>query len=83
MTLAAEKELAHIGESRGCEDHDYDLIQELSRRLESLWRCDQYIANADGHPDLQGFWRDIKRQEQSTIKRLKELVCSEVKKGCF
>ena len=71
MTLAAEKELAHIGESRGCEDHDYDLIQELSRRLESLWRCDQYIANADGHPDLQGFWRDIKRQEQSTIKRLK------------
>ena len=41
MTLAAEKELEHIGETKGCADHDYDLIQELSRRLESLWRCDQ------------------------------------------
>jgi len=83
MTLAAEKELAHIGESKGCEDHDYDLIQELSRRLESLWRCDQYIANADGHADLQAFWRDMKNQEQKNIKRLKQLVCEEIKKQCF
>lgn len=83
MTLAAEKELAHIGETKGCEDHDYDLVCELSRRLESLWRCDQYVANADGNATLQTFWRDMKRQEQANIKKLKQLITDEVKKGCF
>jgi hypothetical protein len=25
MTLAAERELAHMGETAGCSDHDHDL----------------------------------------------------------
>ncbi len=83
MTLAAEKELEHIGETKGSEDHDYDLICELSRRLESLWRCDQHIANANGHTGLQAFWREIKHQEQTNIKKLKQLIAEEIKKGCF
>ena len=83
MALAAEKELKHIGETAGCADHDHDLIHELSKRLDALWRYDQYIANADGQPDLQSFWRDMKSQEQSNIDRLKELVAQEVRKNCF
>ena len=83
MTLAAEKELEHIGESCGCEDHDHDLIHELSKRLDALWRYDQYIANADGKSDLQSFWRDVKSQEQNNIDRLKKLVAQEVQNGCF
>jgi hypothetical protein len=47
MTLAAEKTLEHIGESKGIEDHDHDLVHELSKRLDALWRYDQYIANAE------------------------------------
>ena len=46
MSVAAESEYCHIGESSGCSDHDRDLVHELSRRLDSLWRYDQYIANA-------------------------------------
>ena len=38
MNLAAEKELEHIGESSGCADHDHDLIHDLSKRLDALWR---------------------------------------------
>lgn len=83
MTLAAEKELEHIGESRGCEDHDHDLIHELSKRLDAMWRYDQYIANADGHPELQRFWRDAKAQEANNIQRLKQLVGQEIQQGCF
>jgi hypothetical protein len=83
MALAAEKELEHIGESCGCEDHDHDLIHELSKRLDALWRYDQYIANADGHRQLQTFWREMKQQETKNIERLKELVAEEVQKGCF
>ena len=47
MALAAEKELKHIGETCGCADHDHDLIHDLSKRLDALWRYDQYVANAD------------------------------------
>ena len=64
MPLAAEKEMAHIGESQGAADHDHDMIHELSKRLDALWRYDQYVANADGHIDLQNFWQEVKEQEK-------------------
>lgn len=83
MTLVAEKEYQHVGETKGCEDHDYDLVHELSRRLDSLWRCDQHIANAKGHEKLQGFWRDIKKQEQDNVKKLKGFIADEIKSGNF
>ncbi len=83
MTLAAEKTLAHLGETCGCADHDHDLIHELSRRLDSLWRYDQYIANADGRPGVQQFWRLVKSQELETVKQLKSLIVGEIKADCF
>ena len=48
MTTTTEEEYAHLGETPGCPDHDYDLVQEFSRRLSGLWRMDQFIANAEG-----------------------------------
>ncbi len=83
MTTAAEKEYAHVGETAGAADHDRDLVHELNKRLDGLWRYDQYVANADGRPDLQALWREIKSQEQKNVKRLKELVAAEIRKGCF
>jgi hypothetical protein len=83
MTLAAEKELEHIGESAGCADHDHDLIHDLSKRLDALWRYDQYIANADGKSELQDMWRDLKREEMANIKRVKQMISEEVRQNCF
>ena len=83
MALAAEKELAHIGESSGCADHDHDLIHDLSKRLDALWRYDQYIANADGKPALQKMWRDMKKQESANIQRVKQMIADEIKMNCF
>lgn len=83
MTLACERELEHIGETRGCADHDHDLIHELGKRLDALWRYDQYIANAADRPKVQKFWRDIKTQEKETVDRLKQLVADEIQNGCF
>ena len=51
MTLAAEKEYAHLGETAGAADHDHDLVHELGKRLDALWRYDQYIANAHAKDD--------------------------------
>jgi len=83
MTLAAEKELEHIGETCGCPDHDHDLVHDLSKRLDALWRYDQYVANAEGKPTLQNFWRGLKQQEIANITRLKQLIAEEIKQGCF
>ena len=83
MRLAAEKEMVHIGESQGAADHDHDMIHELSKRLDAVWRIDQYIANADGQIDLQNFWRGVKVQEQENVDRLKQLVAEHCAKDCF
>jgi protoheme ferro-lyase len=83
MPLAAEKEYQHIGETEGCADHDHDLVHELSKKLDALWRYDQYIANADGRPNVQSVWREFKKQCLEDVKRLKQLIADEIKKGCF
>ena len=83
MTLAAEKEFAHIGETTGCADHDHDLVQDLSKRLDGLWRYDQYVANAEGKPAIQALWNKLKKQDQENVQQIKRLIGEEVKGGCF
>jgi hypothetical protein len=83
MRLAAERELEHMGETTGCSDHDHDLVHDLSRRLDALWRYDQYIANAEWRDNLRQFWCDAKAMEQQAIQRLKELIAQEVRNDCF
>lgn len=83
MSATMDKEYAHLGETRGVADHDHDLIHDLSRRLDCLWRYDQYLANAEGLPELQEFWGSVKSQEQANIDRLKSLVTQHVQSHCF
>jgi hypothetical protein len=83
MSMIKEMEYQHLGETRGVKDHDHDLIHELSRRLDCLWRYDQYIANASDQQDLQEFWRDAKSQEQKNIDRLKQLLKQHIQANCF
>jgi hypothetical protein len=83
MSMIAEKEMAHIGETKGAENHDHDMIHELSKRLDALWRYDQYIANSQNDTELQGFWEELKEQEQDNVKRLKEFVKEHIERDCF
>lgn len=83
MAIAAEREIAHIGETQGAADHDHDMIHELSKRLDALWRYDQYIANAAEAPELQQFWRDLKTQEQRNVDRLKGIIKEHCRQDCF
>lgn len=84
MSLEAyQKEVAHLGESQGVKDHDHDLIHDLSRRLDALWRYDQYIANAEGYESVQAFWIKLKEQEQANIGELKKLVSEHIRLGDF
>jgi len=79
--LGTDNRWEHIGENQGCADHD--LVHELSRRLDSVWRYDQFIANADGREILQACWREFKEQDMRSIERLKEVLKDEIKNDCF
>jgi hypothetical protein len=83
MFLAAEHEYEHLGETAGIADHDHDLIAELNRRLDSLWRYDQYIANAEWRGELRQFWEECKAQDHQAISRLRRLIAEEVRNNCF
>jgi DNA-binding GntR family transcriptional regulator len=83
MPQTTEQKFMHIGETQKVEDHDHDLVHELSKRLDAVWRFDQYIANAANKPELQEFWRQLKDLECRAVDRLKELIAKEVTAQCF
>ena len=83
MSYATEHEYVLIGESAAIADHDHDLVAELNRRLDAVWRYDQYIANAEWRDELRQFWLDAKANDQQAISRLRDLICTEVRNSCF
>ena len=74
MSTTTVIEPGHRGNTREIEDYESDLIHDLGRRLGCLWQYDRCIANADGHPELEAFWRHVKSQEQENIDQLKKLI---------
>ncbi len=83
MTLAAEQEMQHIGETKAMADHDHDIVHELNKRLDSIWRYDQYIANADADEDLQELWKQCKQEDVKVADKLKRKIAEHIKKECF
>lgn len=61
-------------ESQGCADQDHFLVYEIRRRLDALWRYDQFMVNAEGRPELQACWRDFKAHGMESVARLKALM---------
>jgi hypothetical protein len=78
-----DKALEHMGETKAMANHDHDLVHELSKRLDAVWRYDQFIANADGKDDCQQLWRTMKKQDMEHIAQLRKLIKSEIKADCF
>ena len=79
MTLETyQKEIAHLGESRAGNDRDRELVQELNRRLHTLWRYERYIADAEGYESVQVFWKKVKEQEKQNIIDLKKLLSERI-----
>jgi uncharacterized protein YutD len=83
MSIIAEKQIEHLGESKAAADHDHDMVHDLSRRLDAFWRYDQYIANSESNPELKKFWKDVKNQDDKNISRLKQLLAQHCSRGCF
>lgn len=81
--MVTKEEVQHIGETRGAANHDHDLVHELSKRLDGLWRYDQYIANAEGKSEMEGFWQKLKDQDNENVDELKRLIKQEIEQDCF
>src|SRR6266403_770224 len=82
MALATEKETQDLGKTAGAANHDHDMVHDLSKCLDALWRYDQYIANAKEDAELSGFWKNVKRQDEENVRRLKEIIKNHVMKDC-
>jgi|SRR6056297_2792427 len=82
-SMTKTEQTQHIGDTAAIADHDHDLVHELSKRTDGVWRYDQYISNADGNSELQEFWRMLRQQDQANVAKLKELIAKEVQKDCF
>lgn len=61
--------------------HVVALIRERQRRLAAIPRYDRYIAQAAGHLTLQGFWRNLKRQDMEDAQRLRNWIDREIADG--
>lgn len=83
MTATTKLEMQHIGKTQGTPNHDHDMLQELTRRLDSIWRYDQYIANAENDESLQKLWRKCKSQDIEDVQNLKSRIAEHIKDGCF
>jgi hypothetical protein len=59
------------------------MTHDLGKRLDALWRYDQYIANAKDGNELSSFWQSVKRQDEENIRKLKELIRKHVRADCF
>lgn len=77
LTLSNEK-MNRRGEADILPPHVVALIRERHRRLAAISRYDRYIAQAAGHLTLQGFWRNLKRQDEEDAQRLKNWLDREI-----
>lgn len=73
----------HIGETAKIKNHDHDLIHELSKRLDAVWRYDQYIENASNNPDVRECFERLKQQDMENVDALKKLVSEHAQKDWF
>jgi len=71
------------GTAKLVRDHDHDMVHDLSKRLDAVWRYDQYIENADKFPELQRFWEESMQMKIQTIERLNKLIRQHVRKDNF
>lgn len=65
------------------ENHNHDLVHQLSELLDSIWRFDAYKKNAEGCAECEKLWAEMKTAYQGWEKRLVEEIGRHVKSGAF
>lgn len=64
-------------------NNDHDLVHQLSEKLDSLWRYDDYIKNSKDCKECAALWKKLKKSDLEMVGMLKEEIKSHVKSGKF
>jgi hypothetical protein len=56
------------------DDVVYDLVSVQYHALKAAQVYDQYIADADGHPEVVKFLKQVKKQDSARAERCHELL---------
>ena len=70
MATESESFCEDFGTATGMVAADPQLLRDLLRRMDSLYRFDELIANAADKSELQAFWRESKAREERAIEAL-------------
>lgn len=81
MLNFSEQRIQRQGTPPGLLPQVVALVRERRRRLAAISRYDRYIAQAQGHLTLQGFWRNLKRQDEEDAQRLTNWIDRETADG--
>lgn len=56
-------------------NHVYNLMRQLVEEHTSLWRIkNHYLNDGDGCEDCESFWKELEKDKEDHINKLKELV---------
>jgi hypothetical protein len=66
------------------ENTNHDLIQQLSEKLDSHWRYEEYIKNAQDHCEsCAKIWQNFMQKEEAMINELRQEIERHVQEGTF
>lgn len=66
-------------------NYNHDLVQQLSEKLDSIWRYNDYIKNAesDGCNHCVELWKQLKAQDEKLVGMIRDEVKSHVEENKF
>lgn len=64
-------------------NNDHDLIHQLSEKLDSMWRYDEYIKNAKNCKNCKKLWENLRDRDLEMVEALKEEIKNHIKVGSF
>lgn len=64
-------------------DWNHDLVHQLSEDLDSLWRYEAYIKNAEGCGHCSAMWQKCKELDEQKIAMLRDEIARHVKEERF
>lgn len=65
------------------QNHNHDLVHQLSELLDSIWRFDEYKKNAAGCADCEKLWDEMKAAYKGWEKRLVDEIRRHIKEERF
>ena len=65
------------------ENHNHNLVQQLSESLDSLWRCGAYKKDAKKCAHCAKLWTTLESRFSGIVKMLEKEITNHVKDGSF